>query len=151
MPDYIVNILYVALGIVGLIIIWSLFKERLSLQYVMQHTDSVLREGEPVDFFNCWITNNGNRDLENISLKIFINSGELYSVKYINYELLRINDPGSAPIDVTVPFLKESEKVGALVSVKNPGKKFPLKIEARAGKVIARERVMDSPYEFMGH
>ena len=141
MPAYIINFSIVALVVAGGVVLWSVFiRKRLSLEYCVYESDSASRKEGTVKYYNCWITNNGNRDLENITLKVILNSGIIDSVKIINVELLRLNDQGDTSIDAAVPLLKPNEKAGALISIKNPEGSSPLKIDARAGGIIAKER-----------
>ena len=149
MPEYIINFSIVALAFIGGVVLWSILKERLSLEYCVYKADSFSREGGAVNFYNCWITNNGNRELENITLIISLNGGVIDSVKFINSELLRLNDQGGSSIKATVPLLKPNEKVGALISIKNPEDRSPLQIDAKAAGVIAKERVFDEPDELL--
>lgn len=147
MPEYIINFSIVALVFIGVVALWTFLKERFSLEYCVYETDSFSREGGTVSYHNCWITNNGNRKLENITLNINLSGGVIDSVKFINSELLRLNDQRSSSIDATVPLLKPNEKVGALISIKNPEDSSPLQIDAKAAGVIAKERVI-TPEEF---
>ena len=149
MPEYIINFSMVALVAVTGVVLWSAFiRRRRSLDYSVHETDSVAREGGKVTYYNWWITNSGNTDLENITLKVILKSGVIDSVKFINVELLRLNDQGDTAIDAAVPILKPNEKVGALISIKDPEDSSPLQIDARSGSIVAKER--DYDYEPAG-
>ena len=149
MPEYIINFSIIALVAICGALLWEFFRERRSLEFFVHETDSVLREGETVKFYNCWITNTGNQDLQSITLKIELNGGVIDSVKFINSDFLRLNGQGDAFIDATVPVLSPNEKVGALISIQNPEGDSPLRIDARAGDVVASERVLSPDEVFM--
>jgi len=134
--------------IVGLSL-WAIKRERYSLGYAIVESDLFPREGGSGKYFVCALRNNGNRAVENISIKMDISHGVIDSVEYSNSRLLNVSEQAISVIRGIVPLLNPKEEIGAIITIKDANEESALNVEARAIGVTAVKRNAESMPEYL--
>jgi hypothetical protein len=148
MSEYIIpGVITFVVGIAVGFFLWLIKKDRLSLEYDVDESDSFPREEGMGKYFICSLKNNGNKAIENITLKINLDGGLIDSVEFSSSELLTINSQENSLIDGVVPLLNPEEKISAIITIKNAQSNAFPKIEARAVGVTAKQRSSETSFK----
>lgn len=124
---------------VGLLL-WTIKRERLAIEYDIVESDCFPRDGGVGKYFVCALRNTGNRAIQDISINIVVSEGTIDSVEYSNSQLFNISEQKTTSIKGVVPLLNPKERISAIITIRDAKAESSLRIEARAVGATASKK-----------
>jgi len=119
------------------LILWKIRKGKLSLQYDLIESGIFPREVGEGKYFVIKLKNTGDKAIENISLEINFNTGEIETVRFFDSRLLTSVIQDSSKISAILPLLNPKEDLSITITAKGTPSISTPNIIARAVGVTA--------------